>query len=158
MAIQPGERIENIKRALFNYIASNYSETTIWFQGSNVLDTTGQTEWVWFGIVGSSRQPMRQIRQDSANMGNLVTFLIQAIIYVKPTETITRIDGIRDVVVNLLRRPIIEVTDRIGSTGNVGRLAGKEIQTDIALGIENDLNTHSLTFEFDFIEEFSQEP
>lgn len=152
MAILPQERTENVKRALFDYIATNFTETAIQFQGSNVLDTTAQTEWTWFGITGSSR---RYVRQTRSNFGNLVTFFIQAIIYVKPTQSITRIDAIRDAVANLLRKASIQVVDRIGGTGNLGKLYGREILSDVPLGVENDIMMHSLTFAFDYLEEFS---
>ena len=83
MAVQPEERFDNVKRALFDYIESNYTTTAKWFQGSTVLDTTAITEWIWIGIVGvARRRPMRQV---SNNIGNLVTLLVQGIIYVKPT-------------------------------------------------------------------------
>ena len=153
MAIQPEERFDNIKRALFDYIESNYTTTTKWFQGSNVLDTTAIAEWVWFGIVGvARRRPMRQV---SGNFGNLVTLLVQAIIYVKPTETITRVDALRDVIVGLLRKPAIQIVDKIGSAGNLGKMYGQDVVNEADLGIENDLHMYQVTFGFNFIEEFS---
>lgn len=153
MAIQPEERFNNIKRALFDYIETNYTETTKWFQGSNVLDTTAITEWVWFGVVSvARRRPMRQV---SNNWGNLVTLLVQAIIYVKPTDTITRVDAIRDVVVGLLRKPAIQIADRVGSAGNLGTMYGEDVVNEADLGIENDLHMYQVTFAFNFLEEFS---
>lgn len=153
MPIQPEERFSNIKRALFDYIETNYTETTKWFQGSNVLNTTAITEWVWFGIVGvARRKPMRQV---GSNIANLVTLLVQAIIYVKPTDTITRVDAIRDVVVELLRKPAIQIVDRVGSAGNLGTLYGQDVINEADLGIENDLQMYQVTLGFDFIEEFS---
>lgn len=153
MAIQPEERFDNIKRALFDYIESNYTTTTKWFQGSNVLDTTAITEWIWFGIVGVvRRQPLRQV---SNNFGNLVTLLVQVIIYVKPTETITRVDALRDIVVALLWKPAIQIVDQVGSAGNLGKLYGQDIVHESDLGIENDLHMYQITFAFDFLEEFS---
>jgi hypothetical protein len=153
MAIQPEERFDNIKRALFDHIETNYTTTTKWFQGSNVLDTTAETEWVWFGIVAvARRRPMRQVGN---NYGNLVTLLVQAIIYVKPTETITRIDAIRDAIVGVLRTPAIQIVDRVGSTGNLGSLHGQDVISENDLGIENDLHMYQVTFSFDFLEEHS---
>lgn len=153
MAIQPEERFNNVKRALFDYIETNYTETAKWFQGSNVLDTTAITEWVWFGIVAvARRKPMRQV---GSNIANLVTLLVQAIIYVKPTETITRVDAIRDEVVGVLRKPAIQIVDRVGSTGNLGSLHGQDVINENDLGIENDLHMYQVTFEFDFLEEHS---
>lgn len=155
MAIQPEERIDNVKRALFDYIETNYTTTTKEFQGSNFLATTAETEWVWFGIVGFvRRRPARQI--GSSNWGNFVTILVQAIVHVKPTETITRIDTIRDNVVNVLRRAVIQVVDRVGSTGNLGKLYGNDILDEVPLGIDDDINRYAITFSFDYIEEFSQ--
>lgn len=154
MAILPEERIENVKRALFDFIETNYTLTTKWFQGSNVLDTTAITEWVWFGITGSDRRFLRHVRRE--NLGNLVTFFVSAIVYIKPTETITRIDLIRDTIVNLLRRASVQVVDRVGSAGNLGKLYGKELLSDIPLGIEDDLDRLSLTFAMEYIEEFSK--
>lgn len=154
MAIQPEERFDNVKRALFDYIEINYTETTKWFQGSNVLDTTAITEWVWFGIVGvARRRPMRQV--GSSNIANLVTLLVQAIIYVKPTDTITRVDAIRDQIVGVLRKPAIQIVDRVGSTGNLGSLHGQDVINENDLGIENDLHMYQVTFAFDFLEEHS---
>ena len=152
MAIQPEERQENVKSALFDYIETNYTTTSKWFQGSNVLDTTAISEWVWFGIVGSSR---RFVRQVGTNMGDLVTFLVQAVIYVKPTETIVRIDRLRDIVVNLLRRVAIQVVDRVGSAGNLGKLYGQGLVGDVPLGIVDDVDQYSLTFAFSYLEEYS---
>lgn len=154
MALQPEERFNNIKRALFNHIETNYTETTKWFQGSNVLDTTAITEWVWFGIVATAgRRFLRQVRD--SNFGNLTTILVQAIIYLKPTATIIRVDAIRDEVVNVLRRPNIQIVDRVGSAGNLGKLVGQDILNENDLGIENDLHIYQITFAMDFIEEFT---
>ena len=153
MAIQPEERFDNVKRALFDHIETNYTETAKWFQGSNVLDTTTETEWVWFGIAGvARRRPMRQVGN---NIANLVTLVVQAIIYVKPTETITRISDIRDEVVGVLRKPAIQVVDRAGSTGNLGKLHGQDILNEVDLGIENDVHQYSITFDYLYLEEFS---
>lgn len=153
MAIQPEERFDNIKRALFDYIETNYTTTSKWFQGSNVLDTTAITEWVWFGIVGvPRRRPMRQVGN---NWANLVTIALQAIIYVKPTETITRTDAIRDVLVGILRKPAIQIVDQVGSTGNLGKMFGQDIESEVDLGIENDLHMYSIVFGFSFLEEFT---
>jgi|CXWL01.1.fsa_nt_gi hypothetical protein len=154
MAIQPEERFDNIKRALFDYIETNYTETAKWFQGSNVLDTTAITEWAWFGIIGvARRRPMRQV--GSSNIANLVTLLVQAIIYVKPTATITRVDAIRDEIVGVLRKPAIQIVDRVGSAGNLGTLYGQDVVNEANLGIEDDLQMYQITLGFNFIEEFS---
>lgn len=153
MAIQPEERFNNVKRALFDYIETNYTETAKWLQGSNVLDTTAITEWAWFGIVGVARR--RPTRQIGSNWSNLVTILVQAIIYVKPKINITRIDAIRDVIVNLLRKPAIQIVDRVGSAGNLGTMYGQDVVNEADLGIENDLRIYQVTFGFDFIEQFS---
>lgn len=154
MAIQPEERFNNIKQSLFNHIETNYSTTTKLFQGSTEIDTTAETEWVWFGIPGVAGRKF--VRQVGANLGNIVTLLVQAIIYVKPTTNITRIDAIRDIVVNLLRRASIRVVDHVGGTGNLGKIYGSDLLDETNLGIVDDIYQYSLLFGFKYLEEFSQ--
>lgn len=153
MAIRAEERFNNVKQSLFNHIESNYTTTTKLFQGSTEIDTTAETEWVWFGIPGVAGR--RFVRQVGSNLGNIVTILVQAIIYVKPTTNITRVEAIRDIVVNLLRRANIQVVDYVGNNANLGKLYGQDLLDETNLGIVDDTYQYSLLFNLSYLEEFN---
>ncbi len=151
----PEGRIENVKRSLFSYIVANYSTTALQLQGSDVLDTTAITEWVWWGLTGvGGRTLARNIRDNSH--GELATYLVTAEINVKPTTNITRIDAIADAVRNLLRQVSIPVTDYVGGTGVVGsKLLGRGVYSEQPFPIENDLQRHVILFRMQFLEIFA---
>lgn len=151
----PEERTENLKLALFSFIETNYTLTSKEFQGEIALDTTAIAEWVWFGMVGETgRRFMRHANGN--NLGELVDHVLECIIHVKPTSTITRINTIRDTLVALLRRAAITVTDVAGGTNaNIGRFISQGILATQALGIENDVDKFSILFNLRWLEQFS---
>ena len=139
MAIAATERLENAVSAIYNYLESNYTLTTKYFSGSNTLDTSSLTEWVEFEI---EEVPMRRfLRQvTEATLGDLAAIYVLATAYVKPSNNIMRIFRIRDSVMNLLRRAMIQILDRAGLTGNLGRLRCQGLVEDNHLGIEKDVD------------------
>lgn len=149
------ERTENVVASLFDYISDNYSETALELQGSNVIDTTAITEWVWFGITGIG--PRQFIRHaTTTEHGDLASFLVTAEINVKPTTSTIRTFAIADVVRNLLRRPSISVLDYVGGgLGVVGKLLGQGVLSEVKLPIENDLQKHVLTFRMQYLETYT---
>ena len=155
MSAQASEKSENVKRSLFNYIVSNYTETALQFQGSEVIDTTALSEWVWFGITGIvARIFMRDASK--TEHADLATYLVTAEINVKPTTTITRPSAIADVVRNLLRRPAISVVDYAGAgSGEVGKLNGWGVMSEVELPIENDLRKYVITFQMRYLEKYA---
>ena len=109
----PESQLSNYWRSLIAYIQSNYTTTRVYFSGENELDTTSVTEWVEF--IWSTQIPHVFVRHaNNAHAGNIMDATIGAIIYVKPTTEVGRIVTIRDAVVDLLRRPLIEVKDWAG--------------------------------------------
>ena len=155
MPIQASEKSENVKRSLFAYLTTNYTTTALQLQGSDVVDTTALTEWVWFGIPAVAvRQFIRSY--SSVEHADLATYLVTAEINVKPTTAITRIDAIADVIRNLLRRPSISVVDYVGAgNGEVGKLLGQGVMSEVTLPIENDLQKHVITFRMQYLEKYA---
>ena len=149
------ERSENVQRSLYNYIATNYTETALEFEGSNVLDTTAITEWAWFGITGIG--PRQFIRHaTTSEHGDLATYLVTSEISVKPTTSTTRTFAIADAIRTLLRRPSINVLDYVGGgQGLVGKLLGQGVLSEVKLPIENDLQKHVLTFRMQYLETYT---
>lgn len=151
----PEEQLSNYWRSLFAYIETNYTFTAKQFNGENQLDTTKISEWVEF--IWRTQRPYAFNRNvDNENVGNNVYATIDALIYVKPTNVVGRIVTIRDVVVNLLRRPFIEVLDWVGTKNVIGSLQGEGLISDVALGLRQDLNRWSLSFEFMYQEKFER--
>lgn len=153
----PQERSENIKAALFDYLETNWTLTQKEFQGEDALDTTSSTltEWVWFGVTGEGGRHFIR-HADNNNLGELVDYILECEISVKPTSNILRIDAIRDTLVGLLRRPAILVTDVGGGTNSaLGYLGGNGIVGSQPLGIVNDVNKYSLLFSFRWLEQYS---
>jgi len=153
MAILAFERFENVRRSLYNHIASNYTLTSFQLQGETDIDTRSIDEWVWFGIQGSTRQFLHHVTSDT--YGNLVTFFFTSAIYVKPTDNLSRIDLIRDTIVNLFQRKAIQVTDYVGNAAAIGRVISNEPPEDVPLGLINDINQHAVTFRMKYLEQFS---
>lgn len=145
---------ENFQIALYNYIEGRYSLTAKCFAEDNNLDTTTLTEWVefaWRYIIS------REVRHVAGKPGNINEAYMDVQINVKPTGNITRIARIKDTVIDLLRRPVIQVQDYVGGTTNdIGNLEGEGLVTDISLGKENDVNQHLLTFKFRYLERFDR--
>ena len=153
----PQERMENIKAALFDYLETNWTATSKELQGETALDTADATltEWVWFGVIGESGRHFVR-HTDGNNLGELVNYILECLINVKPTANILRIDALRDTLVGLLRRVVIPVTDVAGGTNaNIGNLTSNGILASQPLGMENDVNRHSLLFTFRWLEQFS---
>ena len=151
----PESQLSNYWRSLIAYIQSNYTTTQIYFSGENELDTKTIPEWVEF--IWSTQVPYVFARHmDNAHPGNIMNATIGAIIYVKPTTVVGRIVTIRDVVVDLLRRPLIEVKDWTGTKNVIGALQGEGLISDVALGISEDLNRWSLGFRFRYQEQFER--
>ena len=159
MALLPHERYSNIVNSLYAYIQTNYSTTQIDFQGLATLDTKTITEWIWVGTDVIGRRNMRQVTTDPAlprgfSWGNLVTLYLTTIISVKPNTNLLRAYEIRDILVNLLRRATITITDYAGGAGAQGRLYGCEIIEESALGVENDVTRLRVVFEYKYMENF----
>ena len=149
------EQLSNYWRSFIAYVETNYTTTGKYFVGENELDTTNLTEWVEF--IWSSQTPHTFVRHaDNAHPGNIMNATIGAIICVKPTSVVGRIVTIRDVVVNLLRRPLIEVLDWAGSKSVIGSLQGEGLVSDVNLGLDGDINRWSLKFQFRYQEMFER--
>lgn len=151
----PESQLSNYWRSLFAYIETNYTLTAKQISGENQLDTTKLSEWVEF--IWHTQMVETFIRNvDNANAGNIMNATIGAIIYVKPTNVVGRIVTIRDTVVDLLRRPLIEVVDWVGTKNIIGTLQGEGLISDVALGLRQDLNRWSLGFKFTYQEKFER--
>ena len=151
----PEEQLSNYWRSLIAYVETNYTLTEQYFVGESALDTTELTEWVEF--IWSSQIPHTFVRHaDNAHPGNIMDAMIGAIICVKPTDVVGRVVTIRDVVVNLLRRPLIEVKDWMGSKNVIGSLQGEGLVGDVNLGLSEDINRWSLKFQFRYQEMFER--
>lgn len=151
----PQERSENIKRAIFSYLETNWTITAKEFQGESALDTTAITEWAWFGIVGEAGRHFVR-HADGHNLGDLVNYLLECVVNVKPTDTITRINALRDTAVSLLRRASIAVTDTAGGTGAaIGNVVSQGVMAVQPLGIENDVDKMSIIFPFRYLEQYA---
>jgi len=155
VAIRAEEKFENVKRSLYNHIEANYTETAKDFAGSNALDTTGITEWAWFGITGATGRRFMRHTQATVH-GDLVQYLLTVIINVHVTDYVTRIDRIRDVVINLLRRPSIQIVDYVETQANLGKLLGQGIFSEGHLDAENDVQRYSLIFLMQYMEEYDR--
>lgn len=154
MAIVAEERMRNVKLSLFNHIDQNYTATAKQFQGSNVIDTSSIDEWVWFGVMGTAAgRFFRQVREN--RLGGLVTVLLNCTIKLKPTIYFIRMDEIRDLLVNILRRPSIAVVDHTGNGATIGRLIGDGLVDDARMGVVDDLDQAVLSFHFHFLEEYT---
>lgn len=151
----PEAQLSNYWRSLFAYIETNYTATAKYLVGENELDTDSLSEWVEF--IWSDSIPRYFLRHaDNSHPGNIVHVTIGANIYVKPTTVVGRIIAIRDVVVDLLRRPLIEVKDWMGTKSVIGLLQGEGLKSDVALGIREDLNRWALMFGFSYQEKFER--
>lgn len=154
MTIIAAERTSNVKASLFTYIESHYTTTAKEFQGSDTLDTTAVDEWVWFGVIGEAQAYFLR-HTDNNNLGELYYPLLQCVINVKPSSNILRLDAIRDILENLLRRASISVLDYAGgSNGLVGKLTGEGTPVVQALGKQNDVNVMSVLFRFRFLRQY----
>lgn len=151
----PESQLSNYWRSLVTYIQTRYTLTPIYFSGETQLDTTSITEWIEF--IWHTQTSFAFVRHaDNAHPGNIIHATMGAIIYVKPTDVVGRIVTIRDVVVDLLRRPFIEVVDWAGTKNVIGSLQGEGLMNDVALGIREDLNRWSLAFRFSYQEKFER--
>jgi hypothetical protein len=146
------EKVANFQRSLWAYIESNYSTTAKYFYGLNINETQSLTEWVEFEWGSSTRR----FQRIAAGAGNLVSPIVSAYVYVKPTDDITRIAVIRDAVVDVLHRPVVPVLDWMGNKAPIGSLWGEEIVVDNYLGLENDVNQWMLSFRFSYQEEMAR--
>ena len=151
----PESQLSNYWRSLIAYIQSNYTTTRVYFSGENELDTETITEWVEF--IWGTQIPHVFVRHiDNAHPGNIMDATIGAIINVKPTTVVGRIVMIRDVVVDLLRRPLIVVKDWVGSKNVIGSLQWEGLVSDVHFGLREDLNRWSLGFHFRYQEMFER--
>lgn len=151
----PESQLSNYWRSLIAYIQTNYTTTAMYFSGENELDTEPLTEWVEFTWI--SQFPFSFARHaDNVNAGNIIYASIGALINVKPTSVVGRIIQVRDVVVDLLRRPLIAVVDWMGTKTEIGSLQGEGLIGDTNLGLRDDLNRWSLSFRFRYQEKFER--
>ena len=150
----PEAKQENFQIALYNYIEGAYVLTEKYFVGANTLDTTSLNEWVefsWHNVIG------REIRHVNGKPGQMNFVYLDALIHVKPTSIITRITRIKDTLIEVLERAVIDVLDYVGSsTTIVGGIQGQGVESDYALGLENDVNKHLITFKFQFMRRFER--
>src|SRR5258706_14834480 len=103
--ITPDGSTENVVRSFYNYVVTNYTETAIYFLGQHVFDTTKLPEWVEFELGTAARRFIRHVDgNDPTLLGNIVSYYVDAVIYVRPTDNITRIVHIRDLVADLLQQ------------------------------------------------------
>ena len=155
MAILPEEKFENVKRSLISYIETNYTASAKDFAGSNALDTTNITEWVWFGVTGATgRRFMRH--SDAARHSDLVQYLLTVIINKHVSDDVVGIDRLRDAVVNLLRRAAITVYDYAGNGASISKLLGQGILSEGHIDAENDVQRYSLIFLLQYLEEYER--
>lgn len=150
----PQEQMTNYITSIWNYIEGRYSETAKYFYGLNTLDTSNLTEWVQFSWQTSTRQFERQT--DQTYPGSLVHANIVANIYVKPKDEFLRIVKIRDVVVALLRRAIIEVRDWMGTKAVISQMTGENLLIDSFIDTQNDVDQHVLVFDYLYLEQFER--
>ena len=148
MTIVGEERKENVERALLTYIQTNYTTTAIWMEGENSFDTRSVSEYAEFSIIGElPRRFQRHVSAHNTRHGNIVSLLVQAVISLKPTATLTRLSAIRDAIVNVLRRAKIQIQDDVGGTSaTLGHLFGEGLIRSMDAGMENDIRKHSLLF------------
>lgn len=150
----PESQLSNYWRSLNAYIETNYTLTAKILIDEE-LDTESLSEWVEF--IWASQISHSFIRHaDNANMGNLMDASIGAIICVKPVGVAGRIFTIRDVVVDLLRRPLITVKDWVSSKTEIGTLQGEGLINDVSLRRVDDINKWSLMFKFRYQEKFER--
>ena len=152
----PEGQLSNYWRSLNAYIETNYTLTAKSLMDEE-LDTEPLSEWVEF--IWASQVPHSFIRHaDNVNMGNLMDASVGAIICVKPlaSSLVGRIFTIRDVVVDLLRRPLIVVKDWAGSKAEIGTLQGEGLLSDVNLRRVDDINRWSLMFKFRYQEKFER--
>lgn len=155
MAIRAEEKFENVKRSVFNYIETNYTLTAKDFAGSKGLDTTNIDEWVWFGFTGTTARRFMRHSEPTVH-GDLVQYLLNVVISKVISDDITGIDRIRDTVVNLLRRPAIQVVDYADTQANLGKIVGQGILSEGHIEAENDVPRYSLIFLLQYIEEYNR--
>ena len=146
-------RQENFQISLWNYIEGRYSLTAKYFRGVSSLDTSALSEWVEFSWQNSMRKEIRTVKDKP---GNYVDAYINAMIYVRPSDVLTRITRIHDTVVDLLRRPVVTVKDWVGDGSEIAKLEGQGIEADNYLGVVDDLNVQSMIFHFCYIERFDR--
>ena len=156
MAILAEERQENVERALFAYISTNYTLTAKWLEGENSFDTRTVSEYVEFSVVGEMPNTFhRQVSPHNTRKGNTIPLLVQAVISQKPTTNITRTAAIRDTITNLLRRAKIQILDRVGGSNSpLGYIFGEGLIRSMDAGEENDMRKYALLFRMDYLEEF----
>lgn len=153
--IHPSERFENYLRSLWNYIDGKFSMTEKYFRGVNTLDTATLTRWVEFAWESSTRTDFRSTDQSypgSRVHGNLI-----ATIYEKPNDTFLGIIAVRDTLVALLRRAVIEVRDWAGGTNQfIQHLTGERLIIDASVPSEEDINRHVLVFDYCYLEQYDR--
>lgn len=151
----PESQLSNVWRSLWAYVESNYSATAKSFVGLTALDTESISEWVEFAWQSSTSAAFVR-HMDNEHPGDVMNAIVTAGIFVKPTDAVGRIVTIRDVVVDLLRRPLITVKDWVGSKVEIGTLQGEGLLVDVSLPLEDDLTKWSLGFRFRYLEKYER--
>ena len=157
MAILPQERSFNYVASLWNYIEGRYTTTEKYFYGLNTLDTTKLDEWVQFSWDVGYRDFYRQTDQGSeAYPGNLVHVNVVTNIYVKPSDVLLRITQIKDELIGLLRRAIVDVRDWAGSKNIISQLWGNGIVQELFLDTQDEIDQYQVTFDYSYVEQFER--
>lgn len=115
----PTERLENVKASVFKYIADNYTETPVDYEGVGI-DEENQDEWVRVDIILASQRMAGRVGNNLN--GSEPTIMVNMNIIRKQTETETvnvyRPTRIRDTLANLFRVPLgIPVRDWADNAG-----------------------------------------
>jgi len=157
----PEGRFENVKRSLYAYIQSNFTESAIDFQGSDVFRSKDANDWVWFGVSSRTHQFVRSV--SDSRSGDIVRFLLHAVVYVKPTEDIMRMEHVADALRDLIPpRAAISVYDHVGTGTAIGHIVNQGIVADrnaiitIPGSAEGDLPIHIIDFELQYLAEYEQ--
>lgn len=152
--ILPQEREYNYVTSLWNYIEGRYTFTEKYFYGVNTLDTTTLDEWVQFAWDISFREDFR--RTDQTLPGSIVHVNLVANIFMKTRDNFLRVVQIKDEVVGLLRRAIVEVKDWAGNKAVIGKLIGCGIAQETFIDTQDEIDQHMVLFDYRYLEQYER--
>lgn len=152
------ERFENVQRSLYDFIQNGFTLSVIDFEGSDGFDSSDVNDWVWIGVSSKTNKFMRQT--SPGRLGDLTRFILHTVIYLKPTDDLSRKDRIADDLENLLRRASVPITDYVGGGGVIGQAVGQGVVGDRLTSItipgsaKEDIRPYLLDFEFLYLKEY----
>lgn len=154
----PEQQTENVVRSLYAYINANFTTTPAYLLGQHEFDTTTLSEWVEFELGTAARRFVRHVDGSRPHLvGNIVSYYLDAVIYVRPTPDVMRIVRLRDIVSDLFQQASIPIYDYAGNnaTNTIGALVGHGLIVDLPLGFKDDQNRWTLSFDMKHIEAFN---